>query len=698
MKKIVNIIALFSLSALALFCSNGTEDKSLQVTEFLAQNNSNMLDSLGNSYDWIELYNGGKNEIDLSNFYISNNSNKLLKHRFSGILGADSYVLFKASGLKNEDNHLPFKLDKNGGELLISSKREIIIQQINYGLQLKDVSYTYYKGEWNYNESPTPGIENTDKDLKTHLSEEIAISFTNTERTITAELSSMSKDDIFYTVNGESPFSEDALLYKKPFELDSFLMIRAVIKGSETLINEERMCSYVDTSLHTIPVLSLSTDPFNLWDEEKGLFAGTNYGFRSKEWIRLGQVDIYLDSVSAHEYIDFKVFGNASRSKPKKSLTIRGRENIPNHFFSSIQAKKIDGFIVRACHAGTIRYRNEIVHDVNESMRSETLMQEYIPSVLYINGEYWGIYNIMERKNDKFVENHTGVMPDDMLNANNDQAKLEKGDISFYNELLEKLNSTQDEEELMKLLEKNFNVNSLLDFWCHEIIVRRIDTYNNRLWKDADRDNVWNFTSFDYDICFAKPQDDKLIQRYLNSEEAKGIAHISPFMKCAKFREMFAYRLLEYLNFGYSAQNVTEILKKYEDVVSSEFQMDTVRWKSTRRSRFIPKITNTLTNYNRFVSRRKTFLVDSFLPTLGYHDKVIFSIPDSLAGLVEINDYKAAGDVVFFTGMFVKVETVDHEKWRINGWIDEEGNQVNVRNSFSSNKPIIIQPRVTTRE
>ena len=110
----------------------------------------------------------------------------------------------------------------------------------------------------------------------------------------------------------------------------------------------------------------------------------------------------------------------------------------------------------------------------------------------------------MERKNDKFVENHTGWVPDDMLNANNAQAKLEKGDISSYNTLLEKLNSTEDEEKLMQLLEENFNISSLLDFWCQEIIVRRIDTYNNRLWKDVEKENVWNFISFDYDIFHSK--------------------------------------------------------------------------------------------------------------------------------------------------------------------------------------------------
>ena len=470
------------MSALALFCSNRTEVKSLQITEFLALNKSNLVDSLGKSHDWIEIYNNGKKELDLSEFYVSDNANKPQKHKLSGTIAPNSYKLLLASGMEDMANHLPFKLDKSGGELILSSRKGNILQKITYNQQIEDVSTAFIDGQWNYNITPTPSKENSQAGLKTNLSEGVAIYFIEQDGQIRAGINSESEDDIYYTINGDSPFSESALLYKEPFVLDTFLMVRAALKGELILLHEEKMSSYVDRSLHTVPVLSLSTDPANLWDEKIGLFAGTNYGFRSKEWIRLGQIDYVSDSVSAHEYIDFKVFGNASRSKTKKSLTIRGRENIPNHFFTSLTSRKIDGFIARACHASTIKYKNEIVHDVNESMRSEMLMQQYIPAALYINGNYWGIYNIMERKNDKFVENHTGGVPDDMLNANNAQAKLEKGDISSYNTLLEKLNSTEDEEKLMQLLEENFNISSLLDFWCQICSVNLLSRCMSSKW------------------------------------------------------------------------------------------------------------------------------------------------------------------------------------------------------------------------
>ncbi|MEZ7939801.1 MAG: CotH kinase family protein [Flavobacteriales bacterium] len=697
MNKKVYLITLFIVSALALFCSNRTEVKSLQITEFLALNKSNLVDSLGKSHDWIEIYNNGKKELDLSEFYVSDNANKPQKHKLSGTIAPNSYKLLLASGMEDMANHLPFKLDKSGGELILSSRKGNILQKITYNQQIEDVSTAFIDGQWNYNITPTPSKENSQAGLKTNLSEGVAIYFIEQDGQIRAGINSESEDDIYYTINGDSPFSESALLYKEPFVLDTFLMVRAALKGELILLHEEKMSSYVDRSLHTVPVLSLSTDPANLWDEKIGLFAGTNYGFRSKEWIRLGQIDYVSDSVSAHEYIDFKVFGNASRSKTKKSLTIRGRENIPNHFFTSLTSKKIDGFIARACHASTIKYKNEIVHDVNESMRSEMLMQQYIPAALYINGNYWGIYNIMERKNDKFVENHTGGVPDDMLNANNAQAKLEKGDISSYNTLLEKLNSTEDEEKLMQLLEENFNISSLLDFWCQEIIVRRIDTYNNRLWKDVEKENVWNFISFDYDICFTKPYDDKLIERYLRSKEAKGIAHISPFMKCSKFREMFAYRLLEYLNFGYSEQNITEVLKKYEDLTATEFQLDTARWVNPKKSRFMPKVSNTVSNFSRYVIKRKKHLLENYFPTIGYEGQVIFSIPDSLNGSVFINGYEAVGEIVFFTGMSVDIEVKNKDDWNFIGWKDDLGNEIEVNDHFSSDQPIVIHPVVSAK-
>ncbi len=697
MKKIVYLIGLFAVSSLVLFCSNKPEKKSLLITEFLALNTSNLVDSSGVSHDWIELHNTGNKELDLSDFYISDNDENLQKHNLSGTIAPNSYKLLLASGLTDTENHVSFKLSKSGGELALCTKKGNVLQTVNYNQQVKDVSCALLDNLWNYNVLPSPGKENSEAGLKTNLSEGLAIYFIEQEGQIKAGINSESEDDIYYTINGESPFSDSALLYKEPLVLDTFLMVRAVLKGEMTVKHEEKMSSYVDRSLHTVPVLSLSTDPANLWDKEIGLFAGNNYGYRTNEWIRLGQIEYSSDSVSAHELIDFKVFGNASRSKEKKSLTIRGREKIPNHFFTSVSAKKIDGFITRACHANIGKYRNEIVNDVNKSMRSEMLMQEYVPTAFYINGQYWGVYNIMERKNDQFVKNHKGGMPDDMMNANNSQVKLEKGDFSDYESLIDDLNNTADESEILRLLEANFNVNSLLDFWCHEIVIRRTDTYNNRLWKDVDKDNVWNFISYDYDICLAKPEADKLLERYLSTSEAKGIAHVGGFMRSSEFREMFTYRLMEYLNFGYSEDKITEILLKYEDITAAEFQLDTARWVNPKKSRFKPKISNTVSSFKRYVSKRKKYLIEDYLPTIGFKDQVVFSIPDSLKGYVFINGYEAVGDVVFFSGMSLDIEVEKNDEWDFIGWKDDLGNEINVGNRFSSEMPIIIHPEVVAK-
>ncbi len=89
------------MSALALFCSNRTEDKSLLITEFLALNKSNLVDSLGKSHDWIEIYNNGKKELDLSEFYVSDNANKPQKHKLSGTIAPNSYKLLLASGMED---------------------------------------------------------------------------------------------------------------------------------------------------------------------------------------------------------------------------------------------------------------------------------------------------------------------------------------------------------------------------------------------------------------------------------------------------------------------------------------------------------------------------------------------------------------------------------------------------------------------
>jgi hypothetical protein len=74
------------------------------------------------------------------------------------------------------------------------------------------------------------------------------------------------------------------------------------------------------------------------------------------------------------------------------SITIDKVEGI------SVRADATSGRNVSELWVGE-RFKNEMIYEINDQMKGNVSMQAYEPALLLLNGEYWGIYNMMERKN-----------------------------------------------------------------------------------------------------------------------------------------------------------------------------------------------------------------------------------------------------------------------------------------------------------
>ena len=184
---------------------------------------------------------------------------------------------------------------------------------------------------------------------------------------------------IKYTTDGSSPFMKSAKIYEKPFKCDTNCFLRAVCFGESYLSKLEARKAYVDTSLHKLPIVSLLIDPDTLWNEEMGLF-GNPWSIHKNEAI----VEMYNFGQTIQSYdIKTRVFGSGTRLLDKKSITIFATTLISNTLFGNRNNKYIDGFILRSVFPSN-RFKNELVHDINEFMKGHVAIQEFQPAVLYI--------------------------------------------------------------------------------------------------------------------------------------------------------------------------------------------------------------------------------------------------------------------------------------------------------------------------
>jgi hypothetical protein len=121
------------------------------ITEFMASNNSTLLDGNGAASDWIELYNAGDQSVNLAGYTLTDDPQELEKWAFpSKNLAPGEYLIVFASGNSSLDSagnlHTNFALSAGGEYLALTAPNGTILSEFgsateNYPAQSEDVSY-----------------------------------------------------------------------------------------------------------------------------------------------------------------------------------------------------------------------------------------------------------------------------------------------------------------------------------------------------------------------------------------------------------------------------------------------------------------------------------------------------------------------------------------------------------------------------
>jgi len=137
----------------------------LVLNEIVASNSQGLEDPAepGENPDWIEVYNGTANTVDMSGMYLSDDSTELAKWRIgNGVsVEAGQFILFLADDDGTQGpTHTSFQLSRSGETLfLVDSDGKTIIDSVVFDQQETDVSYGRFPdgtGDWDFLQAPTP--------------------------------------------------------------------------------------------------------------------------------------------------------------------------------------------------------------------------------------------------------------------------------------------------------------------------------------------------------------------------------------------------------------------------------------------------------------------------------------------------------------------------------------------------------------
>jgi hypothetical protein len=204
-----------------------------------------------------------------------------------------------------------------------------------------------------------------------------------------------------------------------------------------------------------------------------------------------------------------KPFGGMTLSQSEKSLRLIADSSIGpkkfhfNPFFNKTHLKSFKSIVLRTSGNDQLYTR---IKDVTLSSVARDLNLDYLdyrPSVLYINGEYWGIYNIREKCNLEYLNQNYNVPKDkstDLLEQGGERSKE-------YNQMISFVGKKFPEKSAIDSVNSKMVLSNYIDYIIWQIHIQNIDSRGNiRFWKSKNYDNKWRWIFYDSDLSSAKSQ------------------------------------------------------------------------------------------------------------------------------------------------------------------------------------------------
>jgi hypothetical protein len=468
--KVYHPILIFVLTSLLALPAARAE---IRISEIMVAGQTIIQDEDGAYPDWIEIENTGPAPVALNGWHLTDRVDLPNAWTFPAVsLPAGGHLVVFASG-KNRagagsELHTSFSLRSGGEFLAITDSTGATVHALEYPVQIPDLSFDGV----NFLANPTPGAPNDGTIVRIASAPQFSEPHGFKTAPINLTLTSATPGAaIHYTLDGTDPTESSALfgtaitikrttvvraaafapdMRRSLVTTRTYLFIDDIVRQSPTgkapkgfpkswgenhvdygmdprITQRPPYRKTIKSDLQTIPSLSIVMDPADLFDAATGIYA--NPGEHGREWERPMSIELIQANGEPGFQINggLRIRGGASRDtgNPKHSFRVLfrneyGAPELKFPLFGPSGAKRTQKFDIRCEQLVAWHFfvdpEADFIRDIFGRDTQGALGQPYTRGDfhhLYINGQYWGLYQTDERVSAEYASEYFGGSEDD---------------------------------------------------------------------------------------------------------------------------------------------------------------------------------------------------------------------------------------------------------------------------------------------
>lgn len=508
--------------------------------------------------------------------------------------------------------------------------------------------------------------------------------------------------NIYYTNDGSTPDTSSSI-YRGPIDINATQVIRTIAVKSGYNISPIHTATFFINVHHSFPVISLSGDADTFFDQEKGFYTNFTDNIEVP-----ANVEFYESNgvTGFNQPLEVEIHGSTSAVLSQKSLALKAKESLGK---STIDYPVFPEEIHHQYRSLILRNSGQdweytMFRDALQSSLTRDLSdlaidiqvpdldgQAFRPVIAFINGQYWGIYNLRERLDWRYLKVHYGLEKDEIdLIENLNDAK--EGDFEAWNKLDSLLRTKSfDGDQGLEELANLADLDHFMDYMVFNIFVDNTDWPGNnfRRWRERSKEGKWRWMTKDLDYAFGFAEfgtdnfntgdptvnslDRMLNPTFFYPNPKWATRLFNKLMENKSWKNKFINRMADQLNVLYQPARLLDRIDAFRSLYLPEMEKQNQRWNNVWTWEKDVEVLRT------FAKGRSKAVRDHFKNSIadisGMSEITINAVP-ATGGKIKINTITADASNfpwtgTYFNGIDLPLEAIPNPGYKFVGWSDQ---------------------------